>query len=186
MKRNITESNLEALLFFVGDLIRIKKLCELLEVTEKEIYLAMNKLNKMYKKYESGLRIIELENSFQMCTAPENMDIILKYKKKSKKNFLTKTLLETLAIIAYKQPITRAQIENIRGVNSDSSVAKLMEYNLVEEAGRLPIIGRPILFATTTEFLRHFNFKTLEELPQIQEELINQFEKEVETEVEYN
>ncbi|WP_305767760.1 SMC-Scp complex subunit ScpB [Candidatus Epulonipiscium viviparus] len=183
MKLTDLESNIEALLFFVGDVVRTKKLCELFEISSAEITAAIQNLNHTYAISERGLEIIELDAGFQMCTAPKNMNIILKYKKWAKRSLLTKTMLETLAIIAYKQPITRPQIENIRGIKSDVAVSKLIEYGLVEEAGRLAVIGRPILLATTTEFLRHFNFTSLDDLPKVQESLITQFAAEVQAEV---
>ena len=90
-----------------------------------------------------------------------------------------------MSIVAYSQPITKAQIEDIRGVRSEHAVSKLLEYDLIEEVGRLNVIGRPILFGTTTSFLRHFGFKTIEELPKVKEELIERFKKEIEEEMNY-
>ncbi|MBC8580322.1 SMC-Scp complex subunit ScpB [Zhenhengia yiwuensis] len=185
MQKTELESKLESLLFFVGDSIPSSKLCEVCETEEITIHMAIYRLNEIYKKSNSGIEIIEVNNGYQMCTVPKNIAYIQKYKQKPIKRLLTQALLETLAIVAYSQPITKAQIEDIRGVRSEHAVSKLLEYDLIEEVGRLNVIGRPILFGTTTSFLRHFGFKTIEELPKVKEELIERFKKEIEEEMNY-
>lgn len=185
MQKTELESVLESLLFFAGDSIPSSKLCEVCENEEITIHMAIYRLNEIYKKTNSGLEIIEVNNGYQMCTVPKNISYIQRYKQKPVKRLLTQALLETLAIVAYSQPITRAQIEDIRGVRSEHAVSKLLEYDLIEEVGRLNVIGRPILFGTTTSFLRHFGFKSIEELPKVQEELIERFKKEIEEEMNY-
>ncbi|OON99434.1 MAG: SMC-Scp complex subunit ScpB [Epulopiscium sp. Nele67-Bin004] len=184
MKRTDLESKVESLLFFVGDIVMADKLCEVCEATDLEISMAIYNINQSYEKVGSDIRIVEVDTGYQMCT--QNVDIIVNYKKKPVKKLLTQTLLETLALIAYSQPITKVQIEDIRGVRSEHAVAKLIDYNLVEEVGRLTVIGRPILLGTTQEFLRHFGFKNIEELPVVQEELIEMFKKEVQAEMNYH
>lgn len=119
------------------------------------------------------------------CVHHLSTEIIQLYRQKPVKNLLTQALIETLAIIAYSQPITRTQIEDIRGVRCEHAMSKLMEYGLIEEVGRLNVIGRPILFGTTNEFLRHFGFRNLEELPKIKEELLEKFKEEVREEMSY-
>lgn len=185
MKKTELESILESLLFFAGDSIPSSKLCEVCESEEITVHMAVYRLNKVYKKTNSGFEIVEVDSGYQMCTSPQNIAYIQKFKQKPIKKLLTQTLLETLAIVAYSQPITKVQIEDIRGVRSEHAVSKLIEYRLIEEVGRLNVIGRPILFGTTNEFLRHFGFKNIDELPKVKEELIERFKKEVEEEMNY-
>lgn len=185
MKKTELESILESLLFFAGDSIPSSKLCEVCESEEITVHMAVYRLNEVYKKTNSGFEIVEVDSGYQMCTSPQNIAYIQKFKQKPIKKLLTQTLLETLAIVAYSQPITKVQIEDIRGVRSEHAVSKLIEYRLIEEVGRLNVIGRPILFGTTNEFLRHFGFKNIDELPKVKEELIERFKKEVEEEMNY-
>lgn len=124
----------------------------------------------MQKELESdsrGIRIIELENAYQLCTKPEMYDYLIKVAKQPRRQVLTDVMMETLSIIAYKQPITKSEIESIRGVKSDFAVNKLVEYELVQEVGRLDTPGRPLLFGTTEEFLRRFGVDSSENLPEI-------------------
>ena len=109
------------------------------------------------KKEDRGIRIIELEDSFQLCTKKEMYEYLIRVAKQPKRYALTDVLLETLSIVAYKQPVTKLEIEKIRGVKSDHAVNKLVEYGLIEETGRLDAPGRPLLFGTTEEFLRRFS-----------------------------
>lgn len=185
MEKTELESIIESLLFFTGDSIPSSKLCEVCEAEEITIHMAVYRLNDLYQKSNSGIEIVEVDNGYQMCTTPKNIHYIQRYKQKPVKKLLTQALLETLAIIAYSQPITKAQIEDIRGVRSEHAVSKLLEYDLIEDVGRLNVIGRPILFGTTNGFLRHFGFKNIEELPKVQEELIERFKKEIEEEMHY-
>ena len=129
------------------------------------------------------MRIIELEGAYQMCTAPGAYDFLIRIAKQPKKHVLTDVLLETLSIIAYKQPVTKAEIEKIRGVSCDHAVSKLVEYSLVSELGRLDAPGRPMLFGTTEDFLRSFGIHSLEELPKMNALQIEEFKREAEKEV---
>jgi segregation and condensation protein B len=185
MKKTELEKGIEALLFFVGENLSVERLTEVFEVEAKFIEKAVAKLNTYYLEYNSGLEIIEVNGGFQMCTTPETLVYIQRYKQKPLRKFLTQALLETLAIVAYSQPITRAQIEEIRGVRCEHAIAKLIEYQLIEEVGRLNVIGRPLLFGTTNQFLRHFGYKSLQELPKIKEELVERFKQEIEQEMNY-
>ncbi|MDA3732492.1 SMC-Scp complex subunit ScpB [Niameybacter massiliensis] len=185
MQKTELESALESILFYVGDSVPSGKLSEICEAEEITIHMAIYRLNEWYEKTGSGIEIIEVDNGYQMCTVPRNIGYIQRYKQKPVKKLLTQALLETLAIVAYSQPITKAQIEDIRGVRCEHAVSKLLEYDLIEEVGRLNVIGRPILFGTTTSFLRHFGFKNIEELPKVKEELIERFKKEIEEEMNY-
>lgn len=137
-----------------------------------------------YQEEDRGIQIIELDNSFQMCTKKEMYEYLIRVANTPKKQVLTDVLLETLSIIAYKQPVTKMEIEKIRGVKSDHAVNKLVEYNLVCEAGRLDAPGRPILFATTEEFLRCFGVSSLEELPLIKQDRLEEFKQEAEEEAQ--
>ncbi len=179
------QSSMEALLFYVGDVISIRRLSSLFNIDAREIEWVIEELNGLYETVGSGLYIVQVGEGYQMCTKPTHMEVIQSYRQKPTRNLLTQALLETLAIVAYSQPITKTQIEDIRGVRCEHAMNRLMEYGLIEEVGRLSVIGRPILFGTTKEFLRHFGFKTLEELPKIKEELIDKFREEVKEEMNY-
>lgn len=185
MNKTELESILEALLFYSGDVIQENRLCEVCDTEMFAIHTAIYRLNQMYQATNSGIEIIAVEDGYQMCTAPKHIAYIQKLRQKPAKNMLTQALIETLAIIAYSQPITRTQIEDVRGVRCEHAIGKLMEYRLIEEVGRLNVIGRPILFGTTHDFLRHFGFKNLEELPKIKEELLEKFKEEVQLEMSY-
>ncbi len=185
MKKSELESSIEALLFYAGDIISQKRLCEICNTEAFSIHMAINGLNEYYEKSNSGIEIIEVDDGYQMCTSPKHTEMIQLYRQKPVKNLLTQALIETLAIVAYSQPITRTQIEDIRGVRCEHAISRLIEYGLIEEVGRLNVIGRPILFGTTNEFLRHFGFRNLEELPKIKEELLEKFKEEVREEMSY-
>ena len=185
MKKTELESQLEAVLFYAGDSISIKRLEEICNKDAFSIRHAVNHLSELYQASNSGIEIIEVDEGYQMCTAPQHLQTIQLYRQKPAKNILTQALIETLAIVAYSQPITRTQIEEIRGVRCEHAISRLLEYGLIEEVGRLNVIGRPILFGTTHEFLRHFGFKNLEEMPKIKEELLEKFKEEVQEEMSY-
>ena len=127
---------------------------------------------------------MELENSYQLCTKPELYEYLIKIAKAPRKYVMSDTLLETLSIIAYKQPVTRLEVEKIRGVSCDHAVNKLLEFNLIQELGRLEAPGRPLLFGTTEEFLRTFGVKSLGDLPMLDPEQIEDFKKQAEEEAE--
>ena len=141
----------------------------------------------MMDKYDAedrGIQIIEIDNSFQMCTKAQMYESIVKIAHVPKKHVLTDVMLETLSIVAYKQPITRLAVENIRGVKCDHAINKLVEYELVRELGRLDAPGRPILFGTTEEFLRCFGVQGLEELPSVDPVRLEDFKAEAEEEIQ--
>ena len=129
-------------------------------------------------------RIIELDHAYQLCSKPEMYEYLIRIAKQPKKYVLTDVMLETLSIIAYRQPITKLEIEKIRGVKSDHAVNKLIEYNLVCELGRLDAPGRPLLFGTTEEFLRRFSVQSLDDLPGIEPEKLETFKEEAEDEAQ--
>ena len=178
------EAAVEAVLFAMGDAVSVDKLAAAIghdaETTRKLVHQMMDR----YNSREGGLEIIELEDSFQLCTRREYYDTLIKVAKQPKKYVLTDVQLEVLSIVAYKQPVTRQEVEKIRGVNSDHALNRLVEYGLVGEAGRLDAPGRPILFGTTEEFLRNFGVRSTEELPSIQPDLMEEMKSEAEEEVQ--
>lgn len=185
MKLLDIKSVIESILFLSGEAVEVKRLAEVLDIEEIHINLAINQLNEQYTKNNSGLLVTQIDNSYQMCTIAENAPYIQMYFQKPNKKMLTQPIIETLAIVAYSQPITKIQIEDIRGVRSDHTLNKLIEFNLICEVGRLDVIGKPILFGTTGEFLRHFGFSSIEDLPKVREELIERFKVEVQEEIDY-
>ncbi|MGF6988940.1 segregation and condensation protein B [Lachnospiraceae bacterium PM6-15] len=181
---NKLESAIEAILFTMGDSVELGKIAYAIghddETTRKLIHQLMDK----YDQEDRGIRVIELENSYQMCTKKEMYDYLIRVAKQPKKYALTDVLLETLSIIAYKQPVTKLDIEKIRGVKTDHAVNKLVEYELVCEKGRLDAPGRPILFGTTEEFLRKFSIHSLEDLPTIEAEEVETLKTQAEEEIQ--
>ena len=162
-----SEKIIESILFVSGEPVSIDKIARCINL---DLFTARNLILKLSEKYEKdkrGMVIIEIDNSFQMCTNPDYFIYIKSLYEMPKRKVLTQTLIETLAIIAYKQPITKSGIEEIRGVSADHSVNKLIEYNLVCEKGRLNVPGRPILLGTTEGFLKYFGLKSLIHLPDI-------------------
>lgn len=179
------ESVIEAILFTMGESVEVSRIASALSLPESETEELLKQLQKRYEEEDRGMRLLCLEgNSWQMCTNSELYPYLIKIAAQPKKRVLTDVLLETLSIIAYKQPVTKAEIEKIRGVNSDHVVNRLVEYGLVEELGRLDAPGRPVLFGTTEEFLRSFGVASLEELPELSPEQVEQFREEAEQEVQ--
>lgn len=164
--------------------MEIARLAETIEEdvkTTKEILAGMK---EGYEKDNRGITLIELEDSIQLCTKPDMYEYLIKIAKTPRRFILTDTLLETLSIIAYKQPVTRLEIEKIRGVSCDHAVNRLVEFNLVTEVGRLDAPGRPLLFGTTEEFLRSFGVKSLGELPELNSVQMEEFKQQAEAEVQ--
>ena len=174
----------EAILFAMGESVSLSKIASAIGKDETEAKRLLEELKKQYQKKERGIQLIELEDSYQLCTKPELYDYLIQVAKQPKKHVLTDVLLETLAIVAYKQPVTKIEIEKIRGVKSDHAVNKLVEYNLVCERGRLDAPGKPILFGTTEEFLRRFSIHSLDDLPSPNPEQVESFKEEAEEEVQ--
>lgn len=169
MNDKVRENIIESILFITGDPVNIKVLIEAIELDNKEGKKFIKKYVEYYNNQDTGLKIIQIRDSYQLTTRPENFKYISKVYEKVERVKITPALIETLSIIAYKQPITKNDIQSIRGVKSDNIINRLIEYNLVEEKGRLDQIGRPIIFGTTDKFLRYFGFSTLEDLPDIKE-----------------
>lgn len=182
MDRNEIKAALEAVLFTTGKAESTADLAKALETDRDIIIEAIHELSAAYIREGRGIRIIELEDAWQMCTNPDYYDVLIRLELQPKKPRLTDVQLETLSVIAYRQPVTKAEIERIRGVNSDRAVNKLVEYNLVRELGRAKLPGRPILFGTTEEFLRSFGVSSKDELPDINPVLLEDFRAEAESE----
>ena len=173
---------LEAILFSMGDSIDPETISRALEVGEEEILSVLEEMSQEYEAPERGIRIIKLEGRYQLATKKEQYPALIRLVRQPRKINLTDVAMETLSIIAYKQPVTRAQIEKIRGVSCDHAINRLLEYGLICEAGRLEAPGRPILFGTTEEFLRHFGTDSLEDLPRISPVKVEDFKAEAEEE----
>lgn len=183
MSENNKEAVVEAILFTMGDSVPVDRLAAVLDMDKNQTWELLRAMMQKYQSENRGIQIIELEDCVQMCTKPEMYESIIRIAKQPKKQVLTDVLLETLAIVAYKQPVTRLEIEKIRGVKSDHAVNKLIEYNLIAEMGRLDVPGRPILFGTTEEFLRCFGVQSVDELPLLSPEKLEYFKQEAEEEM---
>ncbi|MDK2809180.1 MAG: segregation and condensation protein [Clostridiales bacterium] len=178
------EAKIEAILFTMGEAVELSTIALACEHDEDTVRRVIHTMMDVYESENRGIQIMELEGSFQLCTKADMYETIIKVAHVPKKHVLTDVLLETLSIIAYKQPITKLEIEAIRGVKSDHAVNKLVEYNLVCEVGRLDAPGRPIVFGTTEEFLRYFGITSLENLPMIKPEKLEDFKLEAEEEIQ--
>ena len=165
------ENIIEALLFASGEPIEIEEIAKAIDETVHATSEIICSLQKKYEDEKRGIVIVRLEDSYQISTNPIYFDYVKKVYGNTRKKPLTQALIETLAIIAYKQPITKSQIEHIRGVNVDHSVNKLVEYTLISECGRAETPGRPVLFSTTTEFLKYFGINDLRQLPAIDDDI---------------
>lgn len=181
---NKTKAAIEAILFAMGDTVELSRIAGAIGHDEATTERIIHSMIDEYTSESRGIRIIELEGSYQLCTKEETYDTLIKITHIPKKHILTDVLLETLSIIAYKQPITKAEIEAIRGVKTDHAVNKLIEYNLACEVGRLDAPGKPILFGTTEEFLRSFGIASLEDLPILNQDKLEDFKQEAEEEVQ--
>lgn len=163
------KSALESLLFVWGDPLEAKVCAELFNLPAQEIVTAFRDLMGDYEARGSGIRIREMDQRFQLCTDPENDDYIQRLCTPVKEKRLSQAALEVLAIVAYRQPVTKGEIDSIRGVRCDRVLEGLMRRELVAECGRSTAIGRPILYCTTPGFLAQFGFETLEDLPRIED-----------------
>ena len=177
------EAQIEAILFTMGESEKKKKIAKALELKPGEVKKIVKSMQEKMNDSSRGTKIIELDGAYQMCTKPEMYEALIRVAKQPRKQVLTDVLMETLSIIAYKQPITKSEIERIRGVKSDFAVNKLVEYELVQEVGRMDTPGRPLLFGTTEEFLRRFGVESADSLPMVNPDVIEEFKQEAEEEV---
>ena len=179
------EAVLEAVLFTMGRSVELSQLAAAIGQSRETAAKAMERLSRRYEESGAcGMQILHLEDSYQMCTKSKYYENLIQVASAPKKQVLTEVMLETLSIIAYKQPVTKLEIEKIRGVKSDHAVNRLIEYNLVYEAGRLDAPGRPALFATTEEFLRRFGVGSTEDLPSMNPEQREEIKAAVEEELQ--
>ena len=168
---------IEGILFSMGTSVTRRQLMEALEIDNEQFDELIKLLQTEYDKEERGIRLLELDDAYYGS--------LIRIVNHPKKPRLTDVMLETLSIIAYKQPVTKQEIEAIRGVKCDHPINKLLEYRLIKEAGRLDAIGRPILFRTTEEFLRCFGVKSTDDLPVVGEEQVEDFKIQAQEEVKY-
>ena len=163
------KSIVEGLLFVAGDAVPIKDICSVISIDETTLKRIVNQMMDSFNEENRGIQIIEVNNCYQLCTKPEHYEYIERLVKPQSRQGLSQASLETLSIIAYKQPITKSQVDYIRGVKSESCFSRLMEKELISEAGRMDGPGRPILYRTTDSFLKLFGLKSLNELPALKE-----------------
>lgn len=161
---------IEGILFSWSEPLEIKEISETLEVSEAEVREALSRMEEEYKSSDRGLRLVRVENTVQLSTKPEHYPEIHRFFAEKKKKNLSNAGLEALSIIAYKQPVTRLEIEEIRGVNCDGIIRTLTESGYIEEVGRLDRPGKPKLYGTTPVFLKKFGLRSLKELPPMEEE----------------
>jgi segregation and condensation protein B len=167
MEINQKKSIIEAILFAAGRPVEKNELILTLEISAEDIDSIIKSMQEEYKKEDRGIELISIENSYQLCTKKELYEYIYPILDKRSKPNLSNAALETLSIIAYNPKITRAEIEAIRGVSADACVYKLLEYGLIEEAGKIDLPGKPMSYKTTGDFLRMFGYNSLEDLPEL-------------------
>lgn len=162
-----TKGIIEAILFSAGRPVKIQELILNLEIDKEEIEKIINQMQEEYKSEERGIQIIKIEDAYQLCTKQEYYENIYPIIDNRSKPKLSNAALETLAIIAYNPRVTRPEIEAIRGVSADASIYKLLEYNLIEEAGKADLPGKPMSYKTTQDFLKMFGYTSLKDLPEL-------------------
>jgi len=162
-----TKSIIESILFSAGRIVETKELMAILELSNEDIDTIIQSMKVEFDEQNRGIEIIKIDNGYQLCSRKEYYDYIYPIFDNRAKPNLSAAAIETLSIIAYNPKITRAEIEQIRGVNSDGTIYKLLEYNLIEEVGRLDAPGRPTIYSTTKEFLKMFGISNLDELPEL-------------------
>ena len=172
----ILEAQIEAILFTMGESVELGKIAEAIELEKKQTKEILEEMMEEWNNSDRGISIIELDGAYQMCTKPEMYEYLIRIAKRPKRRVLTDVLLETLSIVAYSQPITRAEIEAIRGVSADNMIRLLIERNLIKEVGKKDIPGKPVQFGTTKEFLKFFRLNSIADLPKLEETEIERFE----------
>ncbi len=185
MDKEKKKAIIESVLFTMGESVEADRLSQVLEVKPKEVKALIAELKEDYDADPSkGVTIMELDGAYQMCSKPEMYDWLIKIAATPRRYTLTDSLLETLSIVAYKQPVTRIEIEKIRGVSCDHAINRLIEFDLITEVGRMDAPGKPILFGTTEQFLRSFGVTSLEDLPKMNTDRIEEFREQAEKEVQ--
>lgn len=163
------KSIIEGILYIWGEPLSADSIAEILELDKNSIYTIMEEMINEFNYNRRGLQIIQIKDSYQLCTRTEHYEFIKKLVTPKNNKGLSNAALETLSIISYKQPITRVEVENIRGVKCDKSINTLIEKGLIEEKGRLDRTGKPIIYGTTDNFLKYFGLKDISELPKLKE-----------------
>lgn len=184
MERTKAKAVIEGVLFTMGESVEVSRLAEVIEEDVRTTKSILKEMEEDYEREERGIFLTWLDHAVQLATKAEMYEYLIKIAKAPRKMSLTDTVLETLSIIAYKQPVTRVEIEKVRGVSCDHAINKLLEYDLITELGRLDAPGRPLLFGTTEQFLRCFGVKSLEELPELNPVQIEEFKAQAEAEVQ--
>lgn len=184
MDKQRAEAVLEAVLFTMGESVEISRLADVIEENVKNTKDILKGMQERYKQENRGIELVQFDDAVQLCTKADMYEYLIRIAKAPRKMTLTDTVLETLSIIAYKQPITRVEVERIRGVSCDHAINKLLEYDLITELGRLDAPGRPLLFGTTEQFLRCFGVGSLEELPELTPVQVEEFKQQAEAEVQ--
>ncbi len=184
MTRDEIKNIIEGILFSIGDSIGVSEIAKAINLSEKETENIIEEMKDTYEKEKRGIRITKIENKYQMSSSKDVNKYLIKIIRQPKKCSLTEVLLETLSIIAYKQPVTKSEIEKIRGVSSDHAINKLVKYNLVEEVGRKDAPGKPMMFGTTEEFLRSFGLQSMEDLPTLNPVEVEEWRLTAEEEVD--
>lgn len=174
--KNIYFSVIESLLFAAGEPLKLKDIAGILECSSDFTKLLINELSIKYEKEDRGIKLIVINDTYQLVTKKENSEYVEKLLKINTRQSLSQAALETLSIIAYKQPVTRIEIDDIRGVKSDRAVSTLVEKKLIKECGRKDIPGRPIIYGITDDFLKCFGIKEIGELPSL-DELIDKYKE---------
>ena len=172
----------EAVLFTMGDSVDLDTMAAALTLKKDDAKTVLESLAQEYEQEGRGIRIVRLEDRWQLATKKELYPVLIRLVRQPQKISLSDVMMETLSIIAYKQPVTRVEIERIRGVKCDHAINRLMEFGMIQEVGRLDAPGRPILFGTTEEFLRHFGTDSLDDLPRISPVKVEDFKAEAEEE----
>lgn len=184
MNRIKAKSVIEAILFTMGESVEVSKLAEVIEENVKTTKSILKEMEEEYQADSRGIFLNWFDDAVQLSTKAETYEYLIKIAKAPRKMTLSDTVMETLSIVAYRQPVTRAEIEKVRGVSCDHAINKLLEYDLITELGRLDAPGRPLLFGTTEQFLRCFGVKSLEELPELNPVQLEEFKAQAEAEVQ--
>lgn len=183
MTKKKAMATLEAILFAMGDSVEIMRLASVIEEDVATTRSYLEEMTEKYNKGSGGIMIAWFDNAVQLCTKPEFYEELIKIATAPKRYSLTDSMIETLSIVAYKQPVTRSEIERIRGVNCDHAVNRLLELDLICELGRLDAPGKPILFGTTEQFLKSFGVRSVDELPHPDALAMEEFKQQAEEEV---
>ena len=184
MEHTLAKAAIEAILFAMGESVEVSRLADAIGEDVKTTREILGEMEQEYRQEGRGIGMTWFDSAVQLCTKAEMYEYLIRIAKAPRKMVLTDTVIETLSIIAYKQPITRVEIERIRGVSCDHAINKLLEYDLVTELGRLDAPGRPLLFGTTQQFLRCFGVGSLEELPELSTVQMEEFKQQAEAEAQ--